>query len=278
MSIETVGSVIAALRKEKSVTQEELADCVGVSAQAVSKWENGGAPDCALLPSIADFFGVSIDALFGRSLTDYSGVEGALTKKIMATPEAEKLDLLYSLCWTMQMALFDESAGNYSLETLYASEKFRGTEDSEFHHPNGYTMVGLGERLPYFFLLPKTPDFEQFQLSENDFCAFFKALSDRAVFDALVLLIKQPTGKFTAKRLVEKLGISEEKANEVISVLLRYHLLFSEEIEIDDTVYTIYTVPTGNTSVFTPILLFAQRFIRGNKGFYFYAGGYPCLK
>ena len=59
-----IGNNIAALRKEKSITQEELANILGVSAQAVSKWENNSScPDVALLTDIADYFGVTVDAL-----------------------------------------------------------------------------------------------------------------------------------------------------------------------------------------------------------------------
>lgn len=54
------------LRKEHNVTQETLAAHLGVSPQAVSKWENGSYPDGDLLPKIADFFGVSIDYLYGK--------------------------------------------------------------------------------------------------------------------------------------------------------------------------------------------------------------------
>ena len=72
MSIEMIGKQIASLRKEKGIKQEELAKYVGVSTQAVSKWENGGVPDIELLPKISDFFSVSIDSLFGRKITDYS--------------------------------------------------------------------------------------------------------------------------------------------------------------------------------------------------------------
>ena len=43
MNVKTLGKQITALRREKGVTQEELAKYIGVSAQAVSKWENGGA-------------------------------------------------------------------------------------------------------------------------------------------------------------------------------------------------------------------------------------------
>lgn len=59
-----IGSNIAALRKQKGITQEELANELGVSAQAVSKWENNSScPDVSLLTSIADYFGVTVDAL-----------------------------------------------------------------------------------------------------------------------------------------------------------------------------------------------------------------------
>lgn len=59
-----LGKNIAALRKEKSMTQEELAQRLGVSPQAVSKWENlTSCPDIALLPDIAEIFGVTVDEL-----------------------------------------------------------------------------------------------------------------------------------------------------------------------------------------------------------------------
>lgn len=59
-----IGNNISALRKQKGITQEELANVLGVSAQAVSKWENNSScPDVALLTKIADYFGVTVDAL-----------------------------------------------------------------------------------------------------------------------------------------------------------------------------------------------------------------------
>lgn len=60
-----IGNQIKAFRAEKKVTQEEMAAYLGVSAQAVSKWEtNASTPDIALLPGIAAYFGVTIDELF----------------------------------------------------------------------------------------------------------------------------------------------------------------------------------------------------------------------
>lgn len=62
----TIGKNIYALRKKHGMTQEELANRLNISYQAVSKWENGGTmPDISILPSLAVVFGTSIDALLG---------------------------------------------------------------------------------------------------------------------------------------------------------------------------------------------------------------------
>ena len=59
--------IISAHRRKLGLTQEGLAQKLGVTNQAVSKWESGqSCPDIALLPAIADLFGITIDALFGR--------------------------------------------------------------------------------------------------------------------------------------------------------------------------------------------------------------------
>ena len=63
-----IGKKIRNLRLEKEVKQEELAEYLGVSVQAVSKWETqASVPDIGLLPGIAVFFGVTIDELFQLS-------------------------------------------------------------------------------------------------------------------------------------------------------------------------------------------------------------------
>ena len=62
----SIGEKIALLRKERNVTQTELAEYLFLAPQTVSRWEVGsGTPEISLLPRIAAFFGVSIDELFG---------------------------------------------------------------------------------------------------------------------------------------------------------------------------------------------------------------------
>lgn len=66
----TLGKRIAAQRKRLGLTQEQLAEKLGITAQAVSKWENDlSCPDISVLPLLADIFGISTDELLGRNLT-----------------------------------------------------------------------------------------------------------------------------------------------------------------------------------------------------------------
>jgi len=63
-----INQQIASLRKDKGITQEDLANHLGVTNQTVSKWELAACcPDIQLIPEIADYFNVTIDELFGRT-------------------------------------------------------------------------------------------------------------------------------------------------------------------------------------------------------------------
>jgi len=76
-----IGTNIYTLRKEKKITQVQLAEKLGVSEQAISKWENNQcAPDVSLFPIIADYFGVSIDRLFGYHVNSYSNEVKSIIK------------------------------------------------------------------------------------------------------------------------------------------------------------------------------------------------------
>ena len=80
----TIGKRIALLRKEKGLTQEELAQHMGVSPQAVSKWENDQTcPDISALPRLSKLLGVSVDELL-------SGKEELPAVRVL--PPAERRD------------------------------------------------------------------------------------------------------------------------------------------------------------------------------------------
>jgi len=78
-----LGENIRRLRTERGITQEQFGYELGVSAQAVSRWENGATyPDITMLPMIADFFDVTLDGLMGRGRELTSEEREAFFKKI----------------------------------------------------------------------------------------------------------------------------------------------------------------------------------------------------
>ncbi len=78
----TLGDKIKELRKRDGRKQEDLANALGVTNQAVSRWEaNGGYPDMEMIPAIANYFGITIDELFGYE-NDREKKIDALVKQI----------------------------------------------------------------------------------------------------------------------------------------------------------------------------------------------------
>lgn len=85
----TLGEKIAAARKEKGYTQEEFSGFLGVTSQAVSKWENDiSCPDIMLLPKISQLLGISIDELLGNVVPPSQPEEPAKPK-----PDINKFSL-----------------------------------------------------------------------------------------------------------------------------------------------------------------------------------------
>lgn len=67
--METFGQRLQRLRKEKGLTQEDIANVISITPQSVSKWENDlSTPDIATLPTLANFLGVTCDTLLGNEV------------------------------------------------------------------------------------------------------------------------------------------------------------------------------------------------------------------
>jgi hypothetical protein len=118
-------------------------------------------------------------------------------------------------------------------------------------------------------VVPDPENCEKAYFGNIDYTAFFKALSDKDVFNAFVMLNKRDYKKgFTKNLFVKSLGASMEKANEIISILLKYHLVSSTEVELDDEVQIIYRF--SPTPSFPALLIFAREIIEKPNHFAYY--------
>jgi len=90
---ETMGQIIRRLRKEKNLTQEELAQQLNVTNQAVSKWENGDCmPDISQVVPLASVFGVTTDVLFNIEGTNAADEAYRIVNEAYAMTQYGKLD------------------------------------------------------------------------------------------------------------------------------------------------------------------------------------------
>ncbi len=100
MERKTMGSLIAALRKTKGMTQRDLAERLNVSDKSVSRWERDeGAPDLSLIPVIAEIFGITCDELLRGEC--YS--EEEIRKEVSHKGEKEFKRLLQKKLTTYQI-------------------------------------------------------------------------------------------------------------------------------------------------------------------------------
>lgn len=99
MYLNKMGEIIAQKRKESGMTQAELAEYIGVSKPAVSKWESGySLPDITLLPVLASFFDISIDELMGYQPQMNERNIDAIHKKLIKNLSELSADTVFSEC------------------------------------------------------------------------------------------------------------------------------------------------------------------------------------
>ena len=98
-----LNKTISALRAERGMTQEKLAELVGVSTAAVSKWECGNSyPDITLLTKLAEIFDVSMDYLFGYTKADEKTVPETVGETTRLGKEGKREDAIALLRQTLE--------------------------------------------------------------------------------------------------------------------------------------------------------------------------------
>ena len=145
-----LGENLRKLRREKELTQEELADIFSVSPQAISRWEKGATyPDITMLPTIANYFGVTLDDLMGmEELRDEKRLDEIMKKYAEYGSKG-----LIEECITLMREELKNYPNSYELLTNLAVDLFRcqtkdGKEISEEDHlTNVREAIEISERI-----------------------------------------------------------------------------------------------------------------------------------
>lgn len=151
---ETLGKRIASLRKKLGMTQDKLAEALGVTAQAVSKWENDqSCPDITTLPRLAKILGVSTDTLLGLESPQ-------LPAAPVPEPDAEPEGLhIQNGLWEFQWDGGRKSGIGFALWVLLVGGLLLASHvwqwDADFFHvlwSSGLMLFGLFGLYPRFSL------------------------------------------------------------------------------------------------------------------------------
>ncbi len=184
-----IGSKIKDLRKKRRITQEQLAEKIGVSFQAVSKWENDIAlPDITLVPVIAHYFGISIDELLSydsgekdREIMDYAirsqkyrETDPNKGKEILEEGLKKYPDNDILLCNMLYVLNYNENLGEYWDETIeLASRLIDKTTSDEIRYDAlrflAYGYKAKGNTADAVSALEQIPEMYFTKLSEMAF-------------------------------------------------------------------------------------------------------------
>jgi len=149
-----LGNTIRQLRRRDRRTQEALAEALGVTSQAVSRWESGGCyPDMNLIPSIANYFGVSIDELFGYTNQREQRIDELVTRIYEMKWKNNGVDHNITECIAFARDALIEFPGNDQLMLSLASVLFTAgyVRYGECHLINeeGYTIYDTEKHKTY---------------------------------------------------------------------------------------------------------------------------------
>lgn len=270
-----IGEKIAKYRKLKGYTQEQLGEFLGVSGQAVSKWENGGVPDTYLLPNIAKVLGVSVDILFGveKKISDYTKDEilddlfkFCLQKTNCKEDKIYFFEFMFETIWTLQSAYFGNESRTMLKDII---EKNSGNQQitSQIINDEGTTYLSLVENFPFFCAVGDTPEISKKLLSEKNFAEFFSLLASEEGMKAIIFTqTATETSQYTANMMAKKIGITLESFLEVEPLLVKYGLLNEDSLTLDDNVIKVYH--KWSNPELRPLLIMAYQFINARQCYY----------
>lgn len=254
---------IAFLRKERGLTQEQLGQLVGVSAQAVSKWEKGGAPDVELLPSLADHLGVTMDGLFGRDDAQIQDFPQQMSRWLDTLPVQERMYRMMRLLAANIISLCTISEYSKAAGTLFTSSCYSSSGEREIWMRAlactewGMVLGVLSEDFPLYLLLPEPPQgYGAHFASDEEYRRLFSVLGREGSLEILRYLHGQEEHYYTSAALARRAGIPLQTAEDVIGDMEVCHLLTKSAIETEDGSVSVYAL--HNNCAFVPFLYFAR--------------------
>lgn len=235
---------ISTLRKARNMTQEALGRAVGVSAQAVSKWENGGTPDVELLPTLANALCVTMDGLFGLQEGQDPDVGKLLYQHIGTLPMDQRLERLCQLIWVGAEAIICDTLQTDSVQYVKKSTTEAGQWMRSVLEDNYGCFLGCpAEELHFFTVFPEPEDgYAAFLDPPEKTREFLSCLARPGRLEVLLWVCTQkPRGfLFSAKAVARPDGMSLEDVEACLQDLAAHRLLTQETLADGGDEFFVY--------------------------------------
>ena len=257
-----LSKTIKKLRLQRGLTQEELASLLGVSGQAVSKWEtNDTYPDGSLLLPLAEVLGVSLDTLFDNRTVSMTDASQRVLRLFQNTKRENRISLARELCWQIQRGLVLDDAESPTEDPQECTPKKRA---SFFLGDNGFTLISDGEE-PFFSVFEEPQDgFGHFLEDKEALRQLFLVLSEEDTLRALIYLMEQPQGYvFEGEVLERACSIDDRRLADVLNGLSQLKAIKRRALSINGENRTLYYVIASH-NLLALFLVAEQLFFHGS--------------
>lgn len=257
-----IGVQIKKYRTKKKYTQEKLGSMIGVTTQAVSKWERGGTPDAEVLPQLADALGVSIDALYGREEQD---LQLLLTKKLSAMPSEEAFRQAFSYCWSFIPGLTGDEGFSDNIYDAFAGHPDKQSADflAKIMRDDGLTIARMSNDFRYFFLMTRPHDdgiLSHFE-SEDAIRQVFALFADKKILKTLYYLYSVSNIPVTSQLISQGTGLELSEVERCMKTLCDKMIVHPMKIASVDGEINSYIIRFEANVL--PLLCYADEIAKG---------------
>ena len=249
-----------------NMTQADLGDAVGVSMQAVSKWERGGTPDIDVLISIARYFGVTMDELLGLVPNGSGHLSDDLFSTLLHSTSQNKIGEAVDYCWS----IFKGMSGLSSVQDYgYSCASASDIENSRCRvsNNNGISFFLASRDAQMFAIAPEPEEGFMSMLSKDtDYVELFHFLGDPDVFHLLLFICTRPQLLFSKRLASYSTNIPDAKVKKVFQEFENRGWLVKESADLDRGSITLYRTACKEHVIF--FLLFAREMIINPKFWY----------
>ena len=259
MNMGIMAQQIKRYRQKTGMTQEQLGAKIGVSKQAISKWECGGLPDADTLPLLADALHISVDTLFGREEIDISSL---IACKLCHVPESECSQLALTFCYAIAVGLLRNESATENFLKVLDDTAFMTSDGNDYYiklmQDKCIVNLRLSADFKQFFVMTEPNDGLKARFSDTESLrGVLGIFADKRLFSIICYMYSRRNTPIFASLISKVTEIPLSELEECMDILHEHHLVDSVVVATVDGMMKAYMFRQENSVI--PLLSFADQ-------------------